>query len=222
MPHRNWTSWLFAAVPAFLGIFAIVLAFLPYGALKPFLDSFRPDGNFSILKSWNADVFKGIIGAGGLVLLGVVTLTGLQRRRLFTPFFTQLRTDAGVFFAGLHPRKNEISFLVAVLVIMVQAIIYRLKYSTYPIHHDEAYTYYAFANSLSASITDYHLPNNHVFHSILVYLSTRIFGVGPVAVRLPAFIAGVLWSRKYIGWPNVCMTAGPGLGRLCWWYFPGC
>ena len=86
MPRRNWISWLFAALPASLGIFGIILALLPYGILKPFLDSLMPDGNFNSLKSWNAEVFKLLFGLGGLVFLGLAVLTGLRRWNLFRYF----------------------------------------------------------------------------------------------------------------------------------------
>jgi len=204
MSRRKWISWLFAALPASLGIFGIILALLPYGILKPFTDSLMPDGNFNSLKPWNAEVFKVLFGLGGLFFLGLAVLTGLRRWKLFGPFFKQLWGDTGHFFASLRPRKDELGFLVAVLVIMVMAVIYRLQYIYSSLHHDEAYTYVAFAHSLFAAATDYHLPNNHVFHSILVYLSTRIFGIQPWAVRLPAFTAGVLlvpavyWLAKYL------------------------
>jgi len=192
MPRRNWNSWLFASLPASLGIFGIILALLPYGILKPFTDSLMPDGNFNSLKPWNAEVFKVLFGLGGLVFLGLAVLTGLRRWKLIGPFFKQLWADAGHFFASLRPRKDELGFLAAVLVIMVLAVIYRLEYIYSSLHHDEAYTYVAFAHSLFAAATDYHLPNNHVFHSILVHFSTRIFGIQPWSVRLPAFTAGVL------------------------------
>jgi hypothetical protein len=192
MPRRNWTTWLLAAFPLCLGIFGIILALLPYGILKPFIDSLMPDGNFNSLKPWNAEVFKTLFGLGGLVFLSLAVLTGLRRWKLFRSFFKQLWADAFLFISSLRPAKNELGFLAAVMVIMVLGIIYRLEYIYSSLHHDEAYTYKAFAHSLFAAVTDYHLPNNHVFHSILVYFSTRIFGIQPWAVRLPAFTAGVL------------------------------
>jgi hypothetical protein len=191
-PRRNWISWSFAVLPASLGIFGVILALLPYGILKPFTDSLMPDGNFNSLKPWNAEVFKVLFGLGGLVFLGLAVLTGLRCWKLFVPFFKQLWADAGHFFASLRPRKDELGFLLPVVVIMVLAVIYRLEYINSSLHHDEAYTYVAFAHSLFAAATDYHLPNNHIFHSILVYFTTRIFGIQPWAVRLPAFTAGVL------------------------------
>jgi hypothetical protein len=192
MPRRNWKFWLFAALPASLGIFWIILALLPYGILKPFTDSLMPDGNFNSLKPWNAEVFKVLFGLGGLVFLGLAVLTGLRRWKLFGTFFKQLWADAGHFFASLRLCKDELGFSVTLLAIIILAIVYRLKFIYSPFHHDEAYTYVAFSRSFFTAVTDYHLPNNHIFHSILVYFSTKIFGIQPWTVRLPAFMAGVL------------------------------
>jgi 4-amino-4-deoxy-L-arabinose transferase-like glycosyltransferase len=36
------------------------------------------------------------------------------------------------------------------------------------------------------------VPNNHVFHSVLVWISIRLFGEAQWAIRLPALIAGIL------------------------------
>ncbi|HCE18325.1 MAG TPA: hypothetical protein DEQ80_10740 [Anaerolinea thermolimosa] len=69
----------------------------------------------------------------------------------------------------------------------------RLVLLPLPLGHDEAYTFVGFASrSLPALLSDYSLPNNHIFHSLLVHLSTELFGVHPWSVRLPAFMAGVL------------------------------
>ena len=59
--------------------------------------------------------------------------------------------------------------------------------------HDEAYTFMAFVSrGLRVVVTDYHLPNNHVFHTILVNIFYEFFGDSPAAIRLTAFIAGIL------------------------------
>jgi hypothetical protein len=192
MPHRNWNSWFFAALPACLGIFGIILALLPYEYLKAFTGSLMPDGNFNSLKPWNADELKLLFGLGGIGFLFLAGLTGLRRWKIFRPLSKQVWADAGDLFSSLRPHKDELGFLIALVVIMVLGVVYRLEYIYSSLHHDEAYTYIAFAHSLFAAMTDYHLPNNHIFHSILVHISTRIFGIQPWAVRLPAFLAGVL------------------------------
>jgi len=70
--------------------------------------------------------------------------------------------------------------------------------------YDESFTclYYA-SRPLSAGISDYSLPNNHLFHTLLVHLSTQLLGNHPWTVRLRAFRAGValvpatcFWIRR--------------------------
>ena len=53
-----------------------------------------------------------------------------------------------------------------------------------------AWLFYSSKSALYALVS-YTLPNNHVFHSMLVSVSTFIFGNHPWAIRLPAFVAGV-------------------------------
>ncbi len=68
--------------------------------------------------------------------------------------------------------------------------------------HDEAYTYIAFASkNLIHAVTDYSLPNNHIFHTVLVYFSTQIFGPHVWIVRLPALLAGmaIIFASYYLG-----------------------
>jgi hypothetical protein len=222
MPRRNWVSWLLAILPIALGLFWVVLALLPYATLRVFTDSLMPEHNFNSLKSWNAGVFKVLFGVSGLVFLGLAALTGLRRWNPVGTFFKQLWADGQRFFASLRPQKGELGFLAAVLVILVLAVIYRLEHIYSSLHHDEAYTYVAFSRSLFAAVADYHLPNNHVFHSILVYFSTKIFGIQPWAVRLPAFTAGVLlvpaayWlaKRLYDRWTAL------GAALLVAWFPP--
>jgi hypothetical protein len=192
VPRRNLLPWFLAVLLAILGLFLLSLVAIPFGMLRAFTDSLMPDHNFNSLKPWNAGVFKVLFGAGGLVSLALAVLVGLRRWGLFGKFLGRFWADTGRFFVDLRPRKDELAFLAAVLGIMVLGVIYRLEHIYSALIHDEAYTYVAFSRSLFTAISDYHLPNNHVFHSILVYFSTKIFGIQPWAVRLPAFTAGVL------------------------------
>ena len=62
-----------------------------------------------------------------------------------------------------------------------------------PMQYDESVTYIDFAShSLWTAISDYSAPNNHVFHTLLVFFSVHLFGNAPWVVRLPAFLAGAL------------------------------
>lgn len=69
----------------------------------------------------------------------------------------------------------------------------RLRDLAQPIRYDEAATWMDYASRpLVQGLADYRFPNNHLFHTLLVHVSAAAFGDGPVALRLPAFVAGVL------------------------------
>lgn len=58
---------------------------------------------------------------------------------------------------------------------------------------DERLTYQLFVSkSWATAVSDYTLVNNHVFHTILAKSAVAVFGPWLWALRLPAFIAGVL------------------------------
>ena len=82
---------------------------------------------------------------------------------------------------------------VVLALLVAGAAALRLLYLGQPMRNDEAYSYLYFAlPSLRTAVSDYTLPNNHVFHTVLVWAATRLFGTSPEAIRLPVLIAGVL------------------------------
>jgi hypothetical protein len=69
----------------------------------------------------------------------------------------------------------------------------RLAHLRQTMRHDEAYTYLHYARApLAVALSDYTYPNNHLFHTLLVWISTRLFGNSEIAIRLPAFLFGML------------------------------
>lgn len=168
------------------------LALLPFDALKSLADGLMPDGEFETLNAANFPVFRALLAAGGLFFIVLAALTSLRRWAQIGQFFRQLWADARASLRLPRLAKSDLPALALLLLITAAGVVYRFEYLYSSLHHDEAYTYMAFAHSLRAALTDYHLPNNHVFHTLLVYFSTQLFGNAPWAVRLPAFLAGVL------------------------------
>lgn len=87
--------------------------------------------------------------------------------------------------------------------------------------HDEAVTYGRFAKSLAVALTDYSAPNNHILHTVLVHLSTSIFGGAPWAIRFPSFVFGVLlviavhwWISSAVGEEAALMAAALTAGSF--------
>jgi len=101
--------------------------------------------------------------------------------------------DTASFARDLRFERADWFEIGGVALLTVGAVLARMLFLTRPMAHDEAYTYVAFASrSWGAIISDYHLPNNHIFHTLLVKVSTGLLGIEPWAVRFPAFLAGVL------------------------------
>lgn len=59
------------------------------------------------------------------------------------------------------------------------------------VSYDEAYTFLNFAQHGFPAVLHYPVPNNHVLHTLLVWLSTSLLGPHLVTIRIPAFVAGV-------------------------------
>lgn len=69
----------------------------------------------------------------------------------------------------------------------------RLVHLWQPVRQDEARTYIDFVLApLGDALTDYSIPNNHLFHTLLAKASIGLFGDHLWSLRLPAFVAGVL------------------------------
>ena len=69
----------------------------------------------------------------------------------------------------------------------------RWHYLFRPLHYDECVGYVeAASRPLWVAVSSYYAPNNHIFHTLWVGLSTRLLGDDPWAIRLPAFLAGTL------------------------------
>ena len=133
---------------------------------------------------------------------------GRQFRRL-PGEFAQLWHDA-------LPKRKDWPYTAAVLVLMAAAVLVRWLFLSYPMRYDESYTVVTFASRPWRNlISDYSLPNNHIFHTVLVKLAMSVFGSAPWAVRLPAFISGILCvpagyvlARQLYGRQTAVLSAG--------------
>ncbi len=107
------------------------------------------------------------------------------------------------------------------LVILLAGAVLRFAELNAPITYDEAYTWIGFAmHGGWAAWSDYSLPNNHILHTLLVVFSATLFGNSLWAIRLPAFVAGLLlplavyWTGKRIDSPQTGLLAA---ALTAWW-----
>ena len=90
-------------------------------------------------------------------------------------------------------KREGISHNISLLCLLIAGIAIRFSFLFQPICQDESITYFYFASHpLSIIVSNYSDPNHHILHTILVHLSTTFFGNSVWAIRLPAFIAGIL------------------------------
>ena len=78
----------------------------------------------------------------------------------------------------------------------------RWRFLDQPMRYDEAYNYLNFCSRSPGYIVTHYVPNNHVLHTLMVWAVSRVFGTSPAALRLPAFVAGVLLipATAWFGW----------------------
>ena len=171
---------------------------LPYINIKAYLDSLTVDGNVeSYTETWHNSILTKCkylsysLFAAGIALLFL--------RKKFTiaisyhlegiSLYTKERRRKGWNWFLMEEKQTQI----LLLLIFAAGIILRVQQLFAPLFYDEAFTYISYViKPLFVSLSDYSYPNNHLFHTFLAHLSWEIFGDHPWAVRLPAFIAGVL------------------------------
>ncbi|HLE15859.1 MAG TPA: glycosyltransferase family 39 protein, partial [Anaerolineales bacterium] len=186
------------------GILLVLIFSQPYPTLQTWTGWLTPDGE---LESFTPVVYGTLrsvllpLGgvllalAGGLVLLRRRSQAWLERLWLaLGEMAGRLSVDtARLLVSARNVVREEGRLLAGVALLTLLAALLRAFYLSKPMGHDETYTYMAFASQgLWTAVSDYHLPNNHVFHTLLVLVSTQLFGNAPWAIRLPAFLFGVL------------------------------
>ena len=91
------------------------------------------------------------------------------------------------FFLDFPRRENLWLF-----VVLAVGASLRLVFLQQPMRYDEAFSFLYFVSQpLSVGLSDYSLPNNHLFHTLLTHGAYLLLGAQPWALRLPAFGAGV-------------------------------
>lgn len=196
--------WLSLLIILFAGgVGLVVLASLPYETVKGAVDLLSKDGD---LESFTAPLFARLLSPARLLgfaalLIGAVLVPARRRaqgwlERLVEGLRAQgggLRQDARQLLSAARRELKHPWVLPSLGLVTLLAAINSGIFLSQPMRYDEAYTFVVFASRpLWSAISDYHLPNNHVFHTLLVHLAHHYLGSEPWIVRLPAYLAGVL------------------------------
>ena len=189
-----------AAIVAAGGLAAASLA--DADAIRSAVDRFAPYGKAQRLY-WldDARIIAGLrMGAGTALALGAVLLTF---RRPIARLLAAEPDAGGRHAAGVGWLEATVAGCVFVTGAALAA-----RNLDLPIRFDEAYTVTQFATrSIWTILSDYHQPNNHVLHTLLVRAAFELLGDSPAALRTPAFLAACLtlpavwwFVRREHGW----------------------
>ena len=185
-----------------LGIAGLIFFLLPYEIASLIVNLFAKDG---IVEQFSFGIFTRIripflitfTFVSLFLLIAFLriesTLKVLSKVFKFTilaiKFFNKSWYLLFIDFSHFFDRK----MIVGLSLITMVGLLLRLFLIHQPMGHDESYTSVVFAfEPLYKGLSDYHFPNNHVFHTFFVHIAYRLFGAQEWAVRLPALISGVL------------------------------
>ncbi|HEX04227.1 MAG TPA: hypothetical protein ENH10_03600, partial [Bacteroidetes bacterium] len=136
---------------------------------------------------------------GGLGFLGLTAITLLLLRKRVARGFDALAADSREFTADQRKIRrsvwNELTttnkWTLAFIILL--GIGLRWLYINAPLEYDESFSYLFFASKpLYVTVSYYLLPNNHILYNAFMHLSIQLFDTSAWAVRLPAFIFGVM------------------------------
>ena len=188
-----------------VGLLLVWFSFQSFESMKSLLNHLASDGEFELFTLALYQILRIPFSLVGIILVVVTGIMLYRWKKTETwlqgflahvgRFFQMLRQDAHSFFDDARREINSHGWVgIASLVgLTLAALVIRLANLDIPLSHDEAYTYNAFASrSIWHIVSDYHLPNNHVFLSLVLNLTTRLIGNDVWALRLPTIITGAL------------------------------
>lgn len=173
-----------------LGISALAAITVPYATVRQRLDALAGDGSADPYTSGlhtRLQIGAGVLGVALLALAGLIW----NRRYELESLLLQIGADAAGLWRWLRHLNRRVA--APMVVLTLAAVIVRVPYLGQPMRFDESYTFNNYSSQpWFVAISKYDEPNNHVLHSLLELVTTRILGDAPWSVRLVAFVAGVL------------------------------
>lgn len=93
---------------------------------------------------------------------------------------------------ALFINSNSKIYLLIISISTFCLIYFRVIELNRSLHHDEAKSIIKYiSKSWYLVLTNYGVPNNHIFHNVLARISFQIFGDNVWAYRIPALLAGI-------------------------------
>lgn len=169
----------------------VTTSLLPFASVRAWVDHYAGDGSAEPYTPELHGRLQRAALAAAAVLLTTAILWWKRGRDWLDQLSMAVRQvgPTGILSLKKGLRDNRYSLFGVTVV----ATALRLIYLRQPMRYDEAQAFVDYASQpLFVTVSKYDFPNNHVLHSLLVAVSTRVFGESEAAIRLPAFLAGIL------------------------------
>lgn len=184
------------------GLLGLIILLSPYQVILSVANQLAADGSAESFDLRLMMIIKGVVALPTIIALVVSIILVLKPSqseiaiaevlKAISAFISNTKKDIRSILVDLSLLPGEKPYIVGLVFVTAFALVFRYVYLWRPMAHDEAYTFVGFATrNLSYIISDYHAPNNHVFHSILTHFNYRLFGSEPWVVRFAAFLAGI-------------------------------
>lgn len=158
--------------------------------------------------------YRAACWAVGVLLAGAGFASATVAQRSVAGFLRDLYGECRGWRVGSHARRaaalvraGGLLYSAAFVVVLLSGVVLRFPLLFRPMLYDEAYSFLNFARRpLYEAVFDYNNTNNHLLNTALMHGMYRIAGQTDWALRLPAFLAGVLvipasysFARKTLG-----------------------
>jgi len=175
-----------------LGLTLVVFTQLTFDQVRSLLDLTAADGNAEQFTNEIYSRTKTLIGFYGFGFILLAAAVVYFRSRSKTSSLTDLRATS-IQKWRLFTSQTTTSEWVLIVCILTLGFIVRWVSLDLPIHSDEAWTYLNYVSRNPIHImAEYRSPNNHILHNLFAWLTTTAMGDTVVALRIPAFLAGLI------------------------------
>ena len=155
----------------------IITMSTPYPKLLEIINNFRPEKQFHFFTTDYHSNFINVLVFIIVTIFLFLFLTFNMKKHILNfinniireihHYFGRIVRELDLFFTTEN--KNYLAFL---FLMIISGIIFRLMYIDRPVFHDESKTFYSFiSSSWLDAISNYYVPNNHIFHSICSRIS---------------------------------------------------
>jgi len=200
---KNLSPWIYFAIQLIillLLVCGIAIITTPFPIIVSLINNIRPDQPFQF---YSPQYHSSVVKISLIIILGLtcVLLYFFNKKKIIINKINDIiieykRVQIRLLQSINNFFKTENTFHIILLLIMfIVGFLIRVFYINRPVFHDEAKTFYSFiSSSWLDAISNYYVPNNHVFHSICARFFYVLLGNEEWVFRIPVFISGVLCS----------------------------